>query len=56
MVSDALFVAVGSADNVANMIGEWTEKMGTNHINIQGALGDMPHWKAMKNMSSSPKR
>jgi hypothetical protein len=50
MVSDALFVAVGSADNVANLIGEWSELMNTNHINIQGALGDMPHWKVMKNM------
>lgn len=50
MVSDALFVAVGSADNVANMIGEWSELMETNHINVQGALGDMPHWKVMKNM------
>jgi alkanesulfonate monooxygenase SsuD/methylene tetrahydromethanopterin reductase-like flavin-dependent oxidoreductase (luciferase family) len=50
MVSDALFVAVGSADNVANLIGEWGELMDTNHFNIQGALGDMPHWKVMKNM------
>jgi hypothetical protein len=50
MVSDALFVAVGSADNVANLIGEWGESMDTNHFNIQGALGDMPHWKVMKNM------
>ena len=50
MVSDALFVAVGSADNVANLIGEWGEMMGTNHFNIQGALGDMPHWKVTKNM------
>jgi alkanesulfonate monooxygenase SsuD/methylene tetrahydromethanopterin reductase-like flavin-dependent oxidoreductase (luciferase family) len=50
MVSDALFVAVGSADNVANLIGEWGELMGTDHFNIQGALGDMPHWKVMKNM------
>ena len=50
MVSDALFVAVGSPDNVANLIGEWGELMDTNHFNIQGALGDMPHWKVMKNM------
>ena len=50
MVSDALFVAVGTADKVANQIGEWGELMGTTHFNIQGALGDMPHWKVMKNM------
>lgn len=50
LVSDALFVAVGTADKVANQIGEWGEMMGTTHFNIQGALGDMPHWKVMKNM------
>jgi len=49
-VSDALFVAVGSPDHVANLIGEWGELMGTTHFNIQGALGDMPHWKVLKNM------
>jgi alkanesulfonate monooxygenase SsuD/methylene tetrahydromethanopterin reductase-like flavin-dependent oxidoreductase (luciferase family) len=45
-----LFVAVGTAEKVANQIGEWGEMMGTNHFNIQGALGDMPHWKVMKNL------
>jgi alkanesulfonate monooxygenase SsuD/methylene tetrahydromethanopterin reductase-like flavin-dependent oxidoreductase (luciferase family) len=50
MVSDALFVAVGTADTVANMIGEWGEMMGTNHFNIQAAVGDMPRWKVMKNL------
>lgn len=49
-VSETLFVAVGSAEKVANQIGEWGELMGTTHFNIQGALGDMPHWKVMKNM------
>lgn len=49
-VSETLFVAVGSAEKVANQIGEWGEMMGTTHFNIQGALGDMPHWKVMKNM------
>jgi alkanesulfonate monooxygenase SsuD/methylene tetrahydromethanopterin reductase-like flavin-dependent oxidoreductase (luciferase family) len=43
-------VAVGTAEKVANQIGEWGEMMGTNHFNIQGALGDMPHWKVMKNL------
>jgi len=50
MVSDALFVAVGTADHVANLIGEWGEMMGTTHFNIQAMLGDMPHWKVMKNL------
>ncbi len=25
--------------------------MGTTHFNIQGHLGNMPHWKAVKNLS-----
>jgi hypothetical protein len=25
--------------------------MGTNHFNIQGCLGNMPHWKVVKNLS-----
>jgi alkanesulfonate monooxygenase SsuD/methylene tetrahydromethanopterin reductase-like flavin-dependent oxidoreductase (luciferase family) len=50
MVQDALFVAVGSPDRVASLILEWSETMGTTHFNIQGALGDMPHWKIIKNM------
>jgi len=36
LVSDALFVAVGTAEKVANQIGEWGEMMGTTHFNIQG--------------------
>jgi hypothetical protein len=25
--------------------------MGTNHFHILGAVGDMPHWKVVKNLS-----
>jgi alkanesulfonate monooxygenase SsuD/methylene tetrahydromethanopterin reductase-like flavin-dependent oxidoreductase (luciferase family) len=50
MVDESLFVAVGTAEKVANQIGEWGELMGTTHFNIQGALGNMPHWKVIKNM------
>ena len=50
-VSDALFVAVGTPDKVANQIGEWGEMMGTNHFNLQAHVGDMPHWKAVKNLT-----
>ena len=51
LVSDALFVAVGTPDKVANQIGEWGEMMGTNHFNLQAHVGDMPHWKAVKNLT-----
>jgi len=50
-LKDTLFLAVGTAEQVANQIGEWSRAMGTTHINIQGALGNMPHWKAVKNIS-----
>jgi alkanesulfonate monooxygenase SsuD/methylene tetrahydromethanopterin reductase-like flavin-dependent oxidoreductase (luciferase family) len=50
-VADTLFVAVGTPEKVANQIGEWGELMGTNHFNLQAHLGDMPHWKAVKNLT-----
>jgi alkanesulfonate monooxygenase SsuD/methylene tetrahydromethanopterin reductase-like flavin-dependent oxidoreductase (luciferase family) len=43
--------AVGTPEKVANQIGEWGRLMGTNHFNIQGCLGNMPHWKVVKNLS-----
>ncbi|HWW48797.1 MAG TPA: LLM class flavin-dependent oxidoreductase [Xanthobacteraceae bacterium] len=50
-LKDTLFLAVGTPEQVANQIGEWGHTMGTTHINIQGALGNMPHWKTVKNIS-----
>ena len=50
-INEAFFVAVGSPDQVANQLGEWGEMMGTNHFNILGAIGNMPHWKVVKNLS-----
>jgi alkanesulfonate monooxygenase SsuD/methylene tetrahydromethanopterin reductase-like flavin-dependent oxidoreductase (luciferase family) len=50
-LTDSLFIAVGTAEKVANQIGEWGRMMGTNHFNLQAHLGDMPHWKAVKNLS-----
>ena len=45
------FVAVGTADQVVEQLEEWGEMMGTNHFNILGAIGNMPHWKVVKNLS-----
>src|SRR5207248_3299734 len=48
-ISGSFFIAVGTPEKVANQIGEWTTRMGTNHINILMHVWDMPQWKAVKN-------
>ncbi len=50
-INEAFFVAVGTPDQVVDRLGEWGEMMGTNHFNILGAIGNMPHWKVVKNLS-----
>ena len=50
-INEAFFVAVGTADQVVEQLEEWGEQMGTNHFNILGAIGNMPHWKVVKNLS-----
>ncbi len=50
-VSGSFFVTFGTPEKVANQIGEWAERMGTNHINGQLHLGNMPHWKTVKNLT-----
>jgi alkanesulfonate monooxygenase SsuD/methylene tetrahydromethanopterin reductase-like flavin-dependent oxidoreductase (luciferase family) len=50
-VSNSFFIAVGTAEKVANQIGEWTEKMKTNHLNNVMHVADMPHWKSVKNLT-----
>jgi alkanesulfonate monooxygenase SsuD/methylene tetrahydromethanopterin reductase-like flavin-dependent oxidoreductase (luciferase family) len=50
-INEAFFVAVGTADEVVERLEEWGERMGTNHFVILGAIGDMPHWKVVKNLN-----
>lgn len=50
-INDAFFVAVGTPDQVVDQLGEWGELMGTSHFNLLGAIGNMPHWKVVKNLS-----
>jgi DNA-binding transcriptional regulator YhcF (GntR family) len=50
-ISNAFFVAVGTAEKVANQIGEWCTRMKTNHINCVTHVADMPHWKTVKNLT-----
>jgi alkanesulfonate monooxygenase SsuD/methylene tetrahydromethanopterin reductase-like flavin-dependent oxidoreductase (luciferase family) len=50
-VNESFFVAVGDVEQVVSQLEEWGERLGTNHFNILGAVGDMPHWKVVKNLS-----
>jgi alkanesulfonate monooxygenase SsuD/methylene tetrahydromethanopterin reductase-like flavin-dependent oxidoreductase (luciferase family) len=50
-LQESSFVAVGSPDQVANTLGEWSEMMGSRHFNINFHVGNMPNWKVVKNLS-----
>jgi alkanesulfonate monooxygenase SsuD/methylene tetrahydromethanopterin reductase-like flavin-dependent oxidoreductase (luciferase family) len=49
-INQAFFVAVGPPDQVVAQLEEWGERMGTNHFNLVAAVGNMPHWKVVKNL------
>ena len=51
-INEAFFVAVGTADDVVAKLEAWGETMGTDHFIILGAVGNMPHWKVVKNLSN----
>jgi len=50
-ITNPFSIAVGTAEKVANQIGEWAARMKTTHINNVMHVADMPHWKAVKNMT-----
>jgi len=50
-INESFFVAVGTADQVVEQLEEWGQLMDTNHYNILGAIGNMPHWKVVKNLT-----
>jgi alkanesulfonate monooxygenase SsuD/methylene tetrahydromethanopterin reductase-like flavin-dependent oxidoreductase (luciferase family) len=50
-INESFFVAVGTPDQVVERLEEWGERLGTNHFNILGAIGNMPHWKVVKNLN-----
>jgi alkanesulfonate monooxygenase SsuD/methylene tetrahydromethanopterin reductase-like flavin-dependent oxidoreductase (luciferase family) len=50
-ISQSFFIAVGSAEKVANQLGEWAQRMKTNHLNNVMHVADMPHWKTVKNLT-----
>ena len=51
LLSKAFFIAVGTPEKVTNQLGHWAEWMGSNHINAVMHVGDMPHWKTVKNLT-----
>jgi len=50
-VNESFFVAVGTAEQIVEQLSEWGEQMDTNHFNLLAAVGNMPHWKVVKNLS-----
>ena len=50
-ISKSFFIAIGSAQTVIDKIKHWTEWLGSSHINAVLHVGDMPHWKTVKNIT-----
>ena len=49
---DQQYVIVGSPDTVAEKLAVYTEELGAGiHVGAGMQVGDMPHWKVVKNMT-----
>jgi hypothetical protein len=44
-------VAVGTAEHVAECINQWCEEAQSSRPILHHHIGDMPHWKVVKNMT-----
>jgi alkanesulfonate monooxygenase SsuD/methylene tetrahydromethanopterin reductase-like flavin-dependent oxidoreductase (luciferase family) len=44
-------IACGSPDTVADLLSHWAEDAGTSRLLVTLSIGDMPEWKAVKNMT-----
>jgi len=44
-------VVYGTADHVANTLGKWCESADSARPLLHHHIGDMPHWKVVKNMT-----
>ena len=44
-------IVAGTPEKVADAIGGWIEESGSNRLTLNLTLGDMPHWKVVKNMT-----
>jgi alkanesulfonate monooxygenase SsuD/methylene tetrahydromethanopterin reductase-like flavin-dependent oxidoreductase (luciferase family) len=49
---DEQYIIVGSADTVAEKLSVYTDELGAGiHVGSSMQVGDMPHWKVVKNMT-----
>ena len=44
-------IVAGTPEKVADAIAHWAEEADVSRISLNLALGDMPHWKVVKNLS-----
>lgn len=44
-------IVVGSPQRVADAIGAWCEEVDSSRVILHHHIGDMPHWKVVKNMT-----
>jgi len=51
LLSKAFFIAVGTPEKIANQLGQWSEWMGSSHVNAVMHVADIPHWKTVKNLT-----
>ena len=42
-------IVAGTPEQVADAVGGWIEAAGTNRVNLNLTIGDMPSWKVVKN-------
>ena len=42
-------IVAGTPEKVADAVGGWIEEAGANRVTLNLTLGDMPHWKVVKN-------
>jgi alkanesulfonate monooxygenase SsuD/methylene tetrahydromethanopterin reductase-like flavin-dependent oxidoreductase (luciferase family) len=44
-------VAVGTPSKVVDLVGQWCEEADSSRVIMWSHLGDMPHWKVVKNLT-----
>ena len=42
-------IVAGTAEQVADAIGNWIEESQTSRVNLNLTIGDMPNWKVVQN-------
>ncbi|HEX4051596.1 MAG TPA: LLM class flavin-dependent oxidoreductase [Steroidobacteraceae bacterium] len=44
-------IVFGTAEKIANTLGQWCESADSSRVILHHHIGDMPHWKVVKNMT-----